>query len=186
MAWPFWFIYKPDPHSRKRGTHCNVRYQLLTAMNTDGPFAWSVFVQLLHHQKQLWLSLSGCLFRSKCVWDFVSRSSCWLDITGVVCNWTSKARLTAVKPFNVCHRQIWEFLRCCEGRVVRSSQVQGNRFVGAMHWMRSTFAKVSWGACKFKGSRAFTLHAKTSRLILHPWRCNDHLSFINRCMDAWY
>ena len=39
----------------------------LTAMNTDGPFAWSVFVQLLHHQKQLWLSLSGCLFTSKCV-----------------------------------------------------------------------------------------------------------------------
>ena len=129
----------------------------LTAMNTDGPFAWSVFVQLLHHQKQLWLSLSGCLFTSKCVWDFVSRSSCWQDITGVVCNWTSKARLTAVKPFNVCHRQIWEFLRCCEGRVVRSSQVQGNRFVGAMHWMRSTFSWSGARSRKFKGSRAFRL-----------------------------
>ena len=124
-----WFIVKravQHPHPIQ-----SYRSAALTAMNTDGPFAWSVFVQLLHHQKQLWLSLSGCLFTSKCVWDFVSRSSCWQDITGVVCNWTSKARLTAVKPFNVCHRQIWEFLRCCVRKGCQIISSAGKQICGS-------------------------------------------------------
>ena len=72
-----------EPHSRESRTSINFNYQKLflvkravphpkqsynsvaiIAMNTDGQFSWSVFVQLLHHQKQLWLSLSGCFFTS--------------------------------------------------------------------------------------------------------------------------
>lgn len=177
MAWPFWFIYKPDPHSRKRGTHCNINHQLfiftktsfksrtsinfnnkrlfivkqavphpkqsynsvaIIAMYTDGQFLWSFFVQLLHHQKQLWLSLSGCLFTRKYIWDFVSRLSCWQDFTYVVCNWTLKARLTAVKPFNVCHRQIWEFLRCCVRKGCQIISNAGKQICG----MRKLFLEV--------------------------------------------
>ena len=155
-------------------------------MYTDGQFLWSFFVQLLHHQKQLWLSLSGCVFTSKYVWDFVSRLSCWQDFTYVVCNWTLKARLTAVKPFNVCHRQIWEFLRCCERKGCQIISSARKQICGSNALDEETFSWSGARTRKFKGSRAFTLQAKTSRLILHPWRCNDHLSFINRCMDAWY
>ena len=188
-----------EPHSRKSKTFINFIYQKLflvahpiqsynsvavIAMNTDGQFPWSVFVQLLHHQKQVRLSLSGCLFASKCVWDVGARSSCWQDLTGVVCNWTLKARLTAVKPFNVCHRQMWEFLRYRVRKGCLIISIAGKQICGSNALDEETF---SWsGPRKFKGSRAFTLQAKTFRLILHPWRCNDHLLFINWCMDAWY
>ena len=124
----YWFLLQP--HSRESRTYLNFNYQKLflvkravphptqrynsvsiIAMNTDGHFAWSVFVQLLHHQNQLWFHFQD-VFLQVNVWVFVSRWSCWQDLTRVVCNWTLRARLTAVKPFNVCHRQIWEFLRC--------------------------------------------------------------------------
>ena len=140
-----------------------------------------VVCQVLTHEEG---RVIACLFIRKCVWDFVSRSSCWQDFTGVVCNWTLKARLTAVKPFNVCQSQMWEFLRCCERKGCQIISSAGKQICGSNALDEVNFF-LKWGSHSqvqgFKG-----LQAKTSRLILHPWRCNDHLSFINRCMGAWY